>query len=282
MVIEDVKDLEANSAPPAEWSAGLAGAQAAQREKLILNLVPGAAAGEGGASSSASAAAAATPMQLEIPRAMKQVLMADAPTVQEARDFWGGFGSEVQARAKKARIAGVSLDKADTFETVDEHLDPAALDDVMNEATDYDVAEDTRRRNRQEEIEVMAKFKAYEPVDRRAYAGHKILKTRFVDTDEKSRFVAKEYNTGATDEFFAQATMMSTGRLVDALACKRWHSRMILDVHWAFLHLTEEETVLVEPPLEWQESERAAGRDPTRLWRMKKILYGRRKAPKEW
>ena len=47
----------------------------------------------------------------------------------------------------------------------------------------------------------MAKFDSYEAVDRQAYAGHKILKTRFVDTDEKSRFVAKEYNTGATDEF---------------------------------------------------------------------------------
>ena len=108
------------------------------------------------------------------------------------------------------------------------------------------------------------------------------MKTRFVDTDEKSRFVAKEYNTGATDEFFAQATTMTTGRMVDALACKRRHSRMILDVHRAFLHLIEDETVLVEPPLEWQEAEPAAGRDPTRLWLMKKILYGRRKAPKEW
>ena len=64
----------------------------------------------------------------------------------------------------------------------------------------------------------MAKFDAYEAVDQQACAGHKILKTRFVDTDEKSRFVAKEYNTGATDEFYAQATTMSTGRLVDALA----------------------------------------------------------------
>ena len=48
------------------------------------------------------------------------------------------------------------------------------------------------------------------------------------------------------------------------------------------MHLTEDETVLVEPPSEWQESERAAGRGPTQLWLMKKILYGRRKAPKEW
>ena len=32
VVMEDVKDLEANRALPAEWSAGLAGAQAAQHE----------------------------------------------------------------------------------------------------------------------------------------------------------------------------------------------------------------------------------------------------------
>ena len=68
-------------------------------------------------------------------------MRADAPTAQEARDFWGGFGAEIQSRAKNAQVAGLSLDKADTFETVDEHLDPAAIDDVMDEATDYDVAE---------------------------------------------------------------------------------------------------------------------------------------------
>ena len=83
----EAKDLEANRAPPAKGSEGLAGAQAA-RVKQILDLVPGTAAGEGGASSSAIAAAAATPMQIEIPSDMKQVLMASAPSAQEARDFF--------------------------------------------------------------------------------------------------------------------------------------------------------------------------------------------------
>ncbi len=94
----------------------------------------------------------------------------------------------------------------------------------------------------------MAKFKAYELVGRKAYAGRKILKTRFVDTEDKSRFVAKQYNnTGATNEFFARATTMTTGRLVDALACQHRHSRMTLDVCRAFLCSIEDETVLVEP-----------------------------------
>ncbi len=84
------------------------------------------------------------------------------------------------------------MDKAEDFETVDGHLEPTTLEDVMNEAADYDAAEETRRRNRLEEIEGMAKLKAYEAVDRKDYVGHKILKTRFVDTDDESRFLATE------------------------------------------------------------------------------------------
>ena len=84
----------------------------------------------------------------QMPRAMKQIRMTDSPSAREARAFWGSFATEVQERAKKARAAGVSLDTAENFETVDEHLEPAALDDVMDEAADYDVAEETRRSNR--------------------------------------------------------------------------------------------------------------------------------------
>ncbi len=57
---------------------------------------------------------------------------------------------------------------------------------------------------------------------------------------------------------------------------------MTLDAGRAVLHLIEDETVLVEPPGEKQEAERAAGRDPAIAWRVKKILYGRRKAPRSW
>ena len=87
----------------------------------------------------------------------------------------------------------------------------------------------------------MGKFSAYAPVRREDYPNAKFLRTRFVDTEGKSRFVAKEFNTGATDEFFAQASTMSTGRLVDVLASHRRHSRLVLDVHRAFLHLVEDD-----------------------------------------
>ncbi len=86
-----------------------------------------------------------------------------------------------------------------------------------------------------------------------------------MDAEDKSRLVAKEYNTGDTDEFFAQATTMPKCRLVDALAYQRRHSRMTLDVRRAVLHLIEGQTVLVELPDELKEAERAAGRSGAAL-----------------
>ena len=168
------------------------------------------------------------------------------------------------------------------YETVGEFVDPASVEAAFEDATGYAVEENKLYSNRLEEIAVMEKFQAFEAVDRKAYSGYKVLQTRFVDTDEKSRFVAKEYNTFATGEFFAQATTMSTGRLVDAIAAHHRGSRMILDVHRAFLHLPEDEVVVIEPPGEWKRREEQAGRDPTRLWLTKKVLYGRRKAPRCW
>ena len=95
--------------------------------------------------------------------------MSDSPSAEEARLCWGSFAPEVRERAKKARIAGVCLDKVDeNFETADEHLDPVTLGEAMEEAADYDVADGIRRCNRLEELDVLAKHKAYEPVGRRA------------------------------------------------------------------------------------------------------------------
>ena len=166
-------------------------------------------------------------------------------------------------------------DIAQRLPTVDE-VGSEEIEEAVFEAADYEVSE--RDKHRLEEIMLMGKFSAYAPVRREDYPNAKFLRTRFVDTEGKSRFVAKEFNTGATDEFFAQAS----GRLVDVLASHRRHSRLVLDVHRAFLHLVEDEIVLVDPPALWKEQEEAAGRDSSLVWRMQKVLYGRRKAPKEW
>ena len=87
----------------------------------------------------------------------------------------------------------------------------------MLDAGNYEVEMSVRDKSRWGEIEVMNKFEAYRPVKHEDYPGVKVMPSGFVDTDEKSRFVAKEYNTGATGEFFAQSTTMVTGRLIDVM-----------------------------------------------------------------
>ncbi len=128
----------------------------------------------------------------------------------------------------------------------------------------------------------MAKFGAYEMVDRKDFEGRKVLKTWFVDAENKSRFVVKDFNSGAMDEPSAKATTMSAGCLVDIPVTQRRHSRLTLGIRRGVLHVIEDEVVLVEPPSEWTEEELESGQDPMQLWLMKKILYGRRKTPCCW
>ena len=52
--------------------------------------------------------------------------------------------------------------------------------------------------------------------------------------------------------------------------------------HRVFLHLLQVELVLVDPHRMWNYAKAAAGRDSAKSWRMKRVLYGRTKAPREW
>ena len=94
-----------------------------------------------------------------------------------------------------------------------------------------------------------------------------MLLTRFVDTAGKARFVENEFETWSTNEYDAQTTAMATNRLIDVLAGRRKHSSLAVDTHR--LHLEVGESVLVDASQVWEDAEAAAGRDSTRLWRMK-------------
>lgn len=207
------------------------------------------------------------------------------PSPTQVRRFWTELG--VEERAKKARIAGLSVDRdtPEPRETVHEDWEAVAFgqvlldDELMNEEESQ---EDRQRQNRLEEIRVLEKFKAFKPVPAETAVGKKVLPTRFVDTVEKSRFVAKEFNTYVTDDYYAQATTVTTNKLIDLLAARRRYARLILDVHRAFLHLVEDEEIYVVPPVEWQEQFRDEAGGSGQLWQMLRVLYGRRKAPRMW
>ena len=73
---------------------------------------------------------------------------------------------------------------------------------------------------------------------------------------------------------------MATNRLIDVVATRRMHSLLRMDIHRAFLHLQQDELVLVDPPRIWKDAKATAGRDSAKLWRMKRVLYGGTKAPR--
>ena len=66
---------------------------------------------------------------------------------------------------------------------------------------------------------------------------------------------------------------MATSRVIDDVATRRRHARLIMDVHRAFFHHVEDKQVLVDPPQIWNDEI---------LWQMHRVLHGRRKAPREW
>ena len=70
----------------------------------------------------------------------------------------------------------------------------------------------------------------------------KFISTRFVHTDDKSRFVSREFRGGEiTDDHFAPATTQPTQRLIDFLAAKRHHAKLNADISRAFLHIVEDD-----------------------------------------
>ena len=103
-----------------------------------------------------------------------------------------------------------------------------------------------------------------------------------MDTAGKARFVATEFKTRSTEEYNAHATTVATNCLIDVVATRRKHSRLATDISRAVHRLEEDELVLVDPPKMWKEAEAAAGRASTRSWRIRSVLYGSRKAPREW
>ena len=93
-------------------------------------------------------------------------------------------------------------------------------------------------------FECLKRFDAFELVDASSFEGVKVLSTGSVEKAGKALSVAKHFEAWSTDEYFAQATTMATHRLIDVVAMRRKHSRLVMDIRRASLHLEEEELVL--------------------------------------
>ena len=70
----------------------------------------------------------------------------------------------------------------------------------------------------------------------------------------RARIVARQYRwLEARDDIFAPASMQSTGRLIDLIACQKSQPTATADVTRAFFHVDQDEHLLVIPPKSWRQ-----------------------------
>ena len=94
----------------------------------------------------------------------------------------------------------------------------------------------------------------------------------------RCRFVAREFRHDDPDT----GSTTATGRLVDMRAVQDEYSILCLDAENAHFHAEEDEDVHCWPPKEWvKRSYARGGRVENSWWKLKKQLYGRRKAAKK-
>jgi hypothetical protein len=268
----------------AESSAPAAAAEPEVQAQAADGSAPGLAAPEAGQAPGETAQAAASTAP-EPPRMSASDMETDEPprlaSPAEARKFWNTQGPEAEARAKKARVMTLAVSGKQHYDTVDE--DEPVID--MEAALAGEPEQTELEKNQWTEIGNLEEFESFEvvPIDEADLVEGKFLTTRWVDTEEKSRFVSREFKDGdLTDDHFAPGTTSPTHRLVDFMAAKRGHAKLIADFSRAFLHVVEDELIYVKPPEIWLADRRAKGLSDQVWWRMKKVLYGRRKAAQYW
>jgi len=98
----------------------------------------------------------------------------------------------------------------------------------------------------------------------------------------KARLCARDFAVVKRDDLFAPGSVALTARVVDLKAVKEQWPTFELDVTAAYNTLPEPEDVAVTPPRYWLDKHVASGGDPRALWRMKRLLPGRRIAAKCW
>ena len=140
---------------------------------------------------------------------------------------------------------------------------------------------------KERELEKLEEFEVYEIVPEEQSFGKKRVTTRWEIAHRldgvRARFVAREFKRGEyMDDVFAPSSGHSTSRIVDYIALKKGYHTLNGDVTNAFLHVPEDEECYVDPPREWLAKRSALGLNLKVTWKLKKQLYGRRRAGTRW
>eukprot|EP00971_Amphidinium_carterae_P278396 5526369-Amphidinium_carterae.1 len=106
-----------------------------------------------------------------------------------------------------------------------------------------------------------------------------------VETDYsvRARLVARQYRwKSKREDLFAPSSTNNTSRVIDLIAVKKGYCTCTADATRAFFQVPQEELCYVQPPMEWIQRWMEKGGDASTVWRMKRWLYGQRKAPVAW
>jgi hypothetical protein len=98
----------------------------------------------------------------------------------------------------------------------------------------------------------------------------------------KARLCARDFAKTKRTDLFAPGSTALTNRVIDFKAVKLNLDTYTVDVVAAYNTIDEPELVIVTPPPEWYAERNVAGLSTDVLWRMKKLLPGRRIAAKLW
>ena len=195
----------------------------------------------------------------------------------------GSGGGE--SPAKKARVvAGVLAETEDEevdLEWLEWDEDPSQLDPSLVQSVDQAKAIEMKK---------FQEFDAYEVVSASEVPpGTKHITTAWVidykeDRGWKARFVAREFKKQEwwLNDLFAASSHPMLHRVIDHLSLKLGQHTFGCDATNAFLHVPETEDVVVVPPSEWMKDHSAAGGSPDVMWKLKKQIYGRRRAGQAW
>ena len=96
----------------------------------------------------------------------------------------------------------------------------------------------------------------------------------------RARLTARQYKwREALDDLFAPASSNNTQRLIDFIAVKNGWPTFTSDASRAFWQVPQVEECFVRPPVEWLSRHVGNGGDPGVIWKLKRWLYGQRRAP---
>ena len=170
----------------------------------------------------------------------------------------------------------------DSAEYFVDHEDAGELQDPL-----VDYAETEEAMAKLKVLDRLAEFGVYETVDLQVALGKKRVTTRWHTDHRKdgirARFVAREFKGDeAMYDAFAPSSTTSTGRIIDYLSLKNSYHTFTADVTNAYFHVDEDEECYVDPPAEWLEQQAALENPTSVLWRLRKQLYGRRRAGTRW